>query len=82
MKKEKKEPKKSNQERIDACDYLASAASAMDCTGLSLPPPLPGRSWRPMRSCIPFSRRWKNRKKRIPNTFPPPPHMIIKNRSF
>ena len=34
MKKEKKEPRKSNQERIDACDYLASAASAMDCTGL------------------------------------------------
>ncbi len=34
MKKEKKEPKKSNQERIDACNYLASAASAMDCTGL------------------------------------------------
>ena len=34
MNKEKKESKKSNQERIDACDYLASAASAMDCTGL------------------------------------------------
>lgn len=34
MNKEKKESKRSNQERIDACDYLASAASAMDCTGL------------------------------------------------
>ena len=34
MNKEKKESKKSNQERIDACDYLASAASSMDCTGL------------------------------------------------
>lgn len=30
MNKEKKESKKSNQERIDACDYLASAASSMD----------------------------------------------------
>ena len=34
MNKEKKESRKSNQERIDACDYLASAASSMDCTGL------------------------------------------------
>ena len=66
MNKEKKESKKSNQERIDACDYLASAASSM----------------RPTRSCIHFSRRWKKRKKRIPSTFLPPPHMIIKNRSF
>ena len=37
MKKEKKEPKKSNQERIDACDYLASAASAMDRTAGLIP---------------------------------------------
>ena len=52
MKKEKKEPKKSNQERIDACDYLASAASAMDCTGLIPSAPTSRAGWRPMRSCI------------------------------
>ena len=41
--KEKKESKKSHQERSAAGDYLASAASSMDCPGL-IPPAPPSRA--------------------------------------
>ena len=82
MNKEKKESKKSNQERIDACDYLASAASSMDCTGLIPSAPTSRAELEAYEELYPFLPPVENRTKKIPSTFLPPPHMIIKNRSF